>query len=184
MGVGGVIFLSGMVAAIGAVLTIIGALLVRRGVRKDASIPIVLGLPMGCVGAIFFVGGAVWAGMWIVNMSSSHESSDLQEFARVLHVAPTSDVTELRYQSRGSTDWYQQLLRFRCAPRTVDRIAKDRFRQVEIGRCASMRSDDDPEWWQPKVGASSRCFRGEGDEVLLLHDPASGEVHFLSLEID
>ena len=194
MGLGCVLFLWGILAAIALAVAATGAAIFfgstafRSKLGMAAGGLIGAGGAVAAIGAILFIAGWLFWGMW------PHETTSRDAFEDAFDFAAGAEVTQIRSRTSSSTDSHEQFLRFHAPPPTIAIIVRTRFQRSLVEDCRQQwlqQKDNAPAWWTPSVTPQAECFiadpfddRLRSNSAWLLYDPATSQAHFHYLGID
>jgi hypothetical protein len=188
MGIGGVLFLCSVLAAVAGVVCVVGSFVAFRTSGGKRIAAAVVGVASGVVafGSILFIA------VWVVNLFRGPTYSTSPEaFQDAFGIAPGSDVHDIQSHSSGSTDFAEQLLRFRCSAQTFDRIAQ-RFQPAAAVECQrGVRGSDVPAWWRAIDSSFTQCYTADPfddsfatSRAWLSRQPSTGETRFYHQGVD
>jgi hypothetical protein len=186
VGIGCVLFLWAIVAAIGLAVAATGAILLGSACLRSRFGVLLGGLlaaggSVVALGAIAFIASWLFWGMW------PHDTTSRDAFEDAFGFPAGAEVTQIRSRTSDSTDSHEQFLRFHGPPRTIAAIVRTRFKRSNVDDCrhALVRREGAPPWWTPSPAPQAECYLADpydqrlaSNRASLLYDPATGQAHF------
>ena len=193
MGLGCVLFLWAILAAVALAVAAAGAAIFLGSAVRRSKLGMICGGLIGAAGAVVALGAAVFIAGWLFWGMWPHETTSRTAFEDAFGVPAGAEVTHIRSRTASSTDSHEQFLRFHAPPATIAAIVRARFKRSSAADCRQewLRRDDAPEWWTPSFTSQAECYTADPyDERLmanaawLLYDRSTGEAYFHYLGVE
>ncbi len=188
MGLGCVLFLWAILAAIAMAVAAVGAVIFLASAARRSKLGMAAGGAIGAVGGVVAVGALLFIAGWLFWGMWPHETTSRSAFEDAFGVRAGHEVTGIRSRTTSSTDAHEQFLRFEAPPSTLAPLVRTRFKRSPVEDCQQewlKQKDDAPEWWTPSLTPQAQCYIAEPyDQRLmwntawLLYDAATGEARF------
>lgn len=188
MGLGCVLFLWAILAAIALAVALTGAAIFLGSVKRRSTLGMISGGVLGAAGAAVAIGTLVFVAGWLFWGMWPHETTSRRAFEDAFGIAAGAEVTQIRSRTASSTDSHEQFLRFHAPPSTIAALIRTRFKRSTADDCRQESlqwKDDAPVWWAPSVAPQAECYTAEpydqrlaSNGAWLLYDPSTGEAHF------
>lgn len=194
MGLGCVLFLWGILAAIALAVAAIGTVIFLGSAVRRSKFGMISGGMIGAAGAVVAIGALLFIAGWLFWGMWPHETTSRGAFEDAFGVSAGAEVTQIRSRTGSSTDSHEQFLRFHAPPPTIAALVRARWKRSTADDCRKESrhwNDDAPEWWTPSPSPLAECYTAEpydnrlsSNAAWLLYDPATGEGYFHYLGID
>ena len=194
MGLGCVLFLWAILAALGLAVAAVGALVFFGSAAFRSKLGMIAGGLIGAAGSLLAAGAVVFIAGWLFWGMWPHETTSRGAFEDAFGFPAGAEVTQIRSRTASSTDSHRQFLRFHAPPQTIATIVRTRFKRATMEDCRGewlQWKDDAPDWWTPSASPQAECHEADpyddrlsSNSAWLLYDRATGEAHFHYLGVD
>jgi hypothetical protein len=194
VGIGCVLFLWAIVAMLGVVVAAVGAAIFLLSAARRSGTGRLSGVLIGAAGAVVAVGAILFIAGWLFWGMWPHETTSRAAFEDAFGSPAGAKVTQIRSRTASSTDSHEQFLRFHAPPPAIASIVSTRFQRSTADDCRQKSlqwKDDAPPWWSPSASPQAECYTAEPYDdgfawtaACLVYDPSTGDAHFHYVGID
>lgn len=188
MGLGCVLFLWAILAAIGVAVAGAGVVIFLGSAARRSKLGMGAGGLLGIAGSVVAIGAVVFIAGWLFWGMWPHETSSRSAFEDAFGFAAGAELTQIRSRTASSTDFHEQFLRFHAPPQTIAAIVRTRFKRATADDCRQkwrQWKDDAPVWWTPSQAPQAECYTADpfdqrlaSNAAWLLYEPTTGQAHF------
>lgn len=160
VGIGCVLFLWAILAAVGVAVAAAGAALFFGSAARRSKLGMAAGGLLGAAGSVVALGALAFIAGWLFWGVWPHETTSRGAFEDAFGFAAGAEVTQIRSRTSSSTDSHEQFLRFHAPPRTIAAIVRTRFQRSSADACRRQllqRNRSAPSWWTPSRGPHVEC---------------------------
>ncbi|HKR63429.1 MAG TPA: hypothetical protein VJZ00_06825 [Thermoanaerobaculia bacterium] len=190
MGIGCVLLLWSVAAAIALFVAVIGGFVLVSGIRRRRRARTIIGALVAGVGGVTGLVSVAFVMSWLVFGNMSYSSTSTRVFRDEFGFAASPDVTGFQSEASGSTDSAVRFLRFNASLRTIQSIADKGFKRAPLPDCRTW-TERRPKWWRPVITPTSRCYIATrfddsfaSHEAWLFYDEASRVAHYYYVGVD